>query len=258
MKLVESLRKGLEVMEAFSGGRPRLRLQEVADLTGLPKATAYRILRTLVSLGYISYDQAAALYRLTPKVMALGFTVLSSLDLREAALPHLEEFSRQTGQNVNLGILDGAEVIYVERIKQRATYDLDLFVGSRLPAHASAIGRAILAFLPPEELEQAVGLMLADPEAAEMIGPGGQLLRQRLEEVRLRGYALNVEETFSGLMAAGAPVFDSRGQVEGAVNVAVFAQVMTREELVQSLVPRLVETAALISADRGAAGPSAV
>jgi IclR family pca regulon transcriptional regulator len=256
MKLVESLRKGLEVMEAFSGGRARLRLQEVADLTGLPKATAYRILRTLVSLGYISYDQAAALYRLTPKVMALGFTALASLDLREAALPHLEAFSRQTGQNVNLGILDGCDVIYVERVKQPSTYDLDLFVGSRLPAHASAMGRAILAYLPQAELDRVLRTMLAQPEVAEMVGPEGETLLGALAQVREQGYALNLEETFSGLMAAGAPVFDSRGLVEGAVNVAVFSQIVTREELVENLVPRLVETASRISAERGARKPA--
>ncbi len=251
MKLVESLRKGLEVMQAFSSQAPRLRLQEVARKTGLPKATAYRLLRTLVSLGYVRYDSGTAEFYLGPRVMSLGFTVLSSLDLRETAQPYLEELARNIGQNVNLGILDRTEVIYVERIKKRRIINIDLFVGSHLPAHATSIGKAILAFLDEAALEEALGAMLADPEIAAEIGPEGKDLHQELAQVRRQGYALNDQATFPGLRAVAAPVFNQEGRVEGAVNVAVFSQLTSREELLNQHLPWLLTTVANISRARG-------
>jgi IclR family pca regulon transcriptional regulator len=251
MKLVESLRKGLEVMEAFTSHKPRLRLQEVATLTGQPKATAYRLLRTLMSLGYMRYDSSSMEFYLGPRVMSLGFTVLSSLDLRELALPYLEELSDKTKQNVNLGILDRAEVIYVERIKKRRILNIDLFVGSRLPAHSSSIGQAILAFLPEDELEAAIDIMLGDEVVASEVGPKGERLRERLAIVRGKGYALNDQDTYIGLRAVAAPLFDKNGHVEGAVNVAAFSQLTSSEELLQIHLPWLLTTVASISRSRG-------
>ncbi len=251
MKLVESLRKGLEVMEAFSSHKPRLRLQEVARLTGQPKATAYRLLRTLMSLGYVRYDQSSQEFYLGSRVMSLGFTVLSSLDLREAARPYLEELSAKTKQNVNLGILDRCDVIYIERIKTRRILNIDLFVGSRLPAHSTSIGQAILAFLPEDELEELIGIMSKDELVASEIGGHGEALKERLAQVRRQGYALNDQDTFVGLRAVAAPLFNKQGRPEGAVNLATFSQLTTREELLQMHLPWLLTTVASISRSRG-------
>jgi len=251
MKLVESVRKGLEVMEAFTSHKPRLRLQEVASMTGQPKATAYRLLRTLMSLGYVRYDQAAKQFYLGPRVMSLGFTVLSSLDLRELSRPYLEDLSNKTKQNVNLGILDRAEVIYVERIKKRRILNVDLFVGSRLPAHSSSIGQAILAFLPQDDLEAAIEVMLGDEVVSAEVGPNGVKLREKLAQVRDRGYAVNDQDTYIGLRAVAAPLFGKDGKVEGAVNVAAFSQLTSREELLQMHLPWLLTTVTSISRSRG-------
>lgn len=255
MKLVESLRKGLEVMEAFNSQRPRLRLQEVASLTGQPKATAYRLLRTLVDLGYLRYDAQSFQFYLAPRVMSLGFTVLSSLDLRETAQPYLEDLSAKIDQNVNLGILDRSEVVYVDRVKKRRILNIDLFVGSRLPAHASSIGRAILAFLDEDELNAFFKLFCAELESGACSVPGAEKLRQELAEVRRQGYAVNDQESFTGLRAAAAPVFNAQGKVEGAVNVAVFSQLTSREELMQNYLPWLLHTVENISKARGFRGP---
>jgi IclR family pca regulon transcriptional regulator len=251
MKLVESVRKGLEVMEAFSSHKPRLRLQEVARLTGQPKATAYRLLRTLMALGYVNYDKSSMEFYLGPRVMSLGFTVLSSLDLRELSQPYLEDLSFKTGQNVNLGLLDRAEVIYVERIKKRQILNIDLFVGSRLPAHSSSIGQAILAFLSEDKLQAAIDVMLADEVAAAEIGQDGFRLKEKLAEVRGQGYALNDQDSFIGLRAVAAPLFDREGNVEAAVNVAAFSQLTSREELMEKHLPWLLTTVTSISRSRG-------
>ncbi len=244
------------ILEAFTVAEPRIRLQEVVNKTGLPKGTVFRFLKTLTALHYIFFDPASKQYALTPKVMKLGFTALASMDVREIALPHLRELSRVTGQNVNLGVLDGLEVVYIERIKKRRILNIDLYVGSRLNAYGTSIGHAILAYLDEEERKEIIHQLTKEPGALQRIGPGGGRLAAVLEEVRKNGYALVDEEFFSGLRAVGAPVFDHEGRVDAAINIPVFSSMVSREELIERYVPLLLETAANISTARGhLAGP---
>ncbi|KIX14212.1 IclR family transcriptional regulator [Dethiosulfatarculus sandiegensis] len=254
MKVVESLKKGLSLLESFSVSHPRLKLQDLVHRTGLPKATAYRMLRTLMSLNYVRYDPVSTEYYLGPKVMSLGFAVMSSLDLREKALPYLEELSRKTDQNANLGILDGMEVVYIERVKKRRIVNIDLTIGSRLAAHSTSIGRAILAFLEPDELDLMIENLLLDPLAITQIGEDGAKLRQELELVRERGYAINDEELVQGLRAVGAPVFNAAGKVQAAINIAEFSRTCSRTDLLNKHVPMLLKTAETLSRASGHQG----
>jgi IclR family pca regulon transcriptional regulator len=254
--LTNSLRRGLMILEAFTPAEPRMRLQEVVDKTGLPKGTVFRFLKTLNSLHYISYNPASKQYALTPKVMMLGFTVLSSMDVCEIAHPYLEELSQTTNQNVNLGILDDTEIVYIDRIRKRRILNIDLNVGSRLPVSSTSIGQAILAYLGEAERKRIIGRMVMDREAPGRVGHHGEKLMRVLQEVRRNGYALNDEEFFSGLRAIGAPVFDYEGNVDAGINIPVFSSLVSREELIGRYVPLLLDTAAKISAARGhTAGP---
>jgi IclR family pca regulon transcriptional regulator len=248
---VNSLQRGMQILEAFTAAEPRLRLQQLTFKTELPKTTVFRFLRTLTSLNYLHFDLKTKTYSLGPRVMSLGFTVLSTLDLRDAALPHLEELSRISDQNVNLGILDKTEVVYVERIKRRRILNIDLHVGSRLDLYQSSIGRAILAFLAEDEFRRIFGEIMKDREARRRVGPGGKQLLKKLEEARRKGYALNDEEMIPGLRAIGAPVFNYKGIVEGAINMPVFSAEVSLRELTERYLPLLLDTAKKISATRG-------
>jgi IclR family pca regulon transcriptional regulator len=251
VSLINSLERGLQVLEAFTPSSSRMRLQEVVNRVGLPKVTVLRFLRTLTSLKYISYDKDSKLYSLTPRVMSLGYTVLSAMDVREAASPLLQALSDATGQNVNLGILDGGEVVYVERIKKRQILNIDLHVGSRLKPYNSSIGQVILAFMDRARCKRIVDEMLRDREAARVAGPRGVLLYKQLEEVRTKGYALNDGTYLPGLRAIGAPVFDHQGVVDAGINIPVFSNMVSREELLQKYLPLLLDTADRISAALG-------
>jgi len=249
--LTNSLKRGLQILEAFSPSCPRMKLQEVVNRTNLPKVTVLRFLRTLTALNYLSYDSETKLYSLSPKVMSLGYTALSSMDLREIATPFLEQLSESTGQNVNLGVLDGCEIVYIERIKKKQILNIDLHVGSRLTAYNSSIGQVIIAFMDTERRKQLVMELLQNPEIAKNIGPDGEILYKKLDEIRIQGYAINDESYIKGLRAIGVPVFNHRGIVDAGINIPVFAHIVSLEELIQKYLPPLIETASHISNARG-------
>jgi IclR family transcriptional regulator, pca regulon regulatory protein len=251
VSLTNSLQRGLQVLEAFTPSSPRMRLQEVVNKTGLPKVTVLRFLRTLTALKYLSYNSESKLYSLSPRVMSLGYTALSGMDVRAAALPFLEQLSETTGQNVNLGILDGIEVVYVERIKKKQILNIDLNVGSRLNAYNSSIGQVILAHMDRNELGRVVEELLLDPELTALAGPGGESFYRKLRDVRMKGYALNDESYVGGVRAIGAPVFDHRGVVDAGINIPVFAHMVSRDELLEKYLPLLLETTERVSAARG-------
>ena len=127
-------------------------LQQVADKVGLPKVTAFRYLRTLVSLGYLSREGDAHGYMLSTKVLHLGFTVLGGMELRQVALPYGEELALKTNQNIGLGVVDKAQVVYIERLRRRRIINVEYGVGSRVSIYRTAIGRAILAHMPEAEV----------------------------------------------------------------------------------------------------------
>jgi IclR family pca regulon transcriptional regulator len=251
VKSVKSLIKGLETLEAFSSNPLGLKLREVTRLTGLPKATAYRLLQTLLHQDYLHYFPNSGMFRLGPKVMSLGFTTLSGFEMAELAKPYLEELSKQVGQNVNLGILDEVEVVYLVRIKVRSILDINLAVGSRLSAYNSAIGKALLASLGGQKLAAIIDQISRDPEVAREIGPGGNKLKRQLAVVRRQGYALCDGEVFRGLTSIAAPVYDANGSVEAAINVPVFNEVCSLKDLIEVKLPLLLKTAKTISQLRG-------
>lgn len=251
VKVVESLLKGLKVMEAVARHPHGQSLPEIIRETGLPKATAYRMLQTLVTSNYLHYFEDIAKYQLGPKVMSLGMSSLAGQDLAPLAEPYLKELSRRIGQNVNLGILDGSEVVYIIRIKVRRILGIDLVVGSRLPAHNSAIGWALLAFAGPKRMQFVLDQIAADEELAHQVGPHGVNLMKRLECIREDGYALGEDEYVTGLRSVAVPVFDQTGYGEAAINVPVFSQLCSKKELLGQYLPLVLETAETISQLRG-------
>jgi len=250
-KLTESVQRVFSVLEAFSVISPAMTLQQVSNKVGLPKVTALRYLHTLMVLGYVSREADPALYRLSPKVLDLGFTVLGSMELRQAAMPYLEELARISDQNVSLGILEKTEITYVERIRRRHIVNI-YSVGSRVNSYRSSIGCALLAFLPEADLQSTVAEILnKEPDAAKYIGPNGKQLLKFLKQVRKKGYALTNEQFIPGMRGIGAPVLDARGVAEGAINIAVYSTEISLKELIDRYVPLLLETARKVSLVRG-------
>jgi IclR family pca regulon transcriptional regulator len=243
--------RGLEILESFTASDSHLTLQELSTRTGLPKTTVHRFLKTLLTMNYVSLDERTKAYCLAPRVMALGFSVLSGMDIRAKALPYMEALSRDTGQNVNLAVLDRTEMLYIERITVRRIINTNLHVGSRVNCYQTAMGRSHIAFLPNEEYDRLIQALVKDKEAINQIGRRGEKLEEILKEVRNKGYAVNDDEWIPGLHAIGCPVFNGRGEVEASLNMCCISQMVGFDEMIEKFVPPLMETARKISSVLG-------
>jgi PcaR/PcaU/PobR family beta-ketoadipate pathway transcriptional regulator len=250
--LIEALARGLDVLSLFSRERPTLSLTQITDAARLNKTTAFRILSTLEAAGYLQRDSETKKYRPGLKVLKLGFTAISSLEFRQVARPYLEHLSQQVGETVSLSVLDGMEVVYVDRIRNQQIVGVVLGLGSRIPAHCGSMGKAILAYLPDDdlarrlreaELRPCTPYSKATPEA----------LVTELAQIRRQGYALNIEELEVGLLAVAAPIFDHQ-QVVAAINVTGSTRTISRERLVDELAPLVRSTAGQISQALGYSG----
>jgi IclR family transcriptional regulator, pca regulon regulatory protein len=251
VKLVESLIRGLETLQVFCGDQNGLRLTEVVKLTGLPKATTYRFLQTLVDQNYLHYFPNSGVFRLGPRAISLGFAALNDFEIADLARPYLEEISKRINQNVNLGILDGVDVVYLVRIKVRSILGINLTVGSRLSVYNSAIGKVLLSSLSQNRLQALLDEISLDPEILRKIGPGGKNFKKQLALIRNQGYAMTDGEVIRGLASVAVPIYGADGVAEAAVNVPVFTELCSLIELREIILPLLMETAKSISQLRG-------
>lgn len=248
---VSSLGRGLSILEAFDPANPKMGITDLARKTGLSKSTVFRLVHTLRTLGYIIPVEEENKYTLGPKVLALGFAVLSSLELRELAQPYLMELSRNVKETVNLAVLDGWRLIYIERIKTHQIVNINLHVGSRLELYNTAMGRILAAFQSEDWLSSYLHYLKQLPEAEEYWKDKGEKLSKILEEVRNNNFAINNEELTPGLRSVAAPVRNREGHVVGAVNIAVSSSLYSLPRLKQDLISPLRKTTQAISAALG-------
>jgi IclR family transcriptional regulator, pca regulon regulatory protein len=241
---LQSLERGIAVIQVFSRERPALTLSEVARMTGITRATARRILLTLEEVGHVRSD--GRLFSLTPRVLSLGWAYLSSLNLWETAQPLMEELSERTNESCSAATLDLPDVVYVARMPTRRIMTISLGVGSRLPAHCTSIGRVLLAGLPDAELDAFIGA--AELEAfTEHTITDRTRLRAAIDTVRAEGWAMIDQELEIGLRSIAAPL-RLGGATIAAINLAAAAPRVPVDELRGVMLPELRRTAELISA----------
>lgn len=234
--VVGGLEKGLAVIEAFEEGRDRLSLSQVAQITGLTRAAARRYLLTLTKLGYAEYD--GKFFCLTPKVLRLGYSYLSSVPLSSRLQPFLERISASLHESSSAAVLDDVDVLYVARAATRRIMSIGLRVGSRLPAYCTSLGRVLLAQQDPAWLDAyfaAVRLERLTPKTTT----SPQRIRASLAEARELGYAVVVDELELGLVSIAVPVINDQGRVVCAINIGAQTHRLTGDELVSRSVPVL-------------------
>jgi len=246
--LSQSLERGLAVLQAFTPDRSSLGISELARELDLTRSTTHRYVATL---GYLLQDASTRKYRLGPRVLDLGFSMLGSLELREIAEPHLRRLTDATGHTSNLAIRDDTDVILIDRVRGRPGryhhLEFSLHVGSRIPAYCSATGKALLAFLPRHDLEQIVERIDFVQRGPRTLTDASALLAE-LDQVRRTGVAVNNEELESALRSIAAPVRARSGEVVAAVNVAIPWSPAAMSELVSRLGPTVQATANEIAA----------
>jgi IclR family transcriptional regulator, pca regulon regulatory protein len=245
-EFVQSLERGLAVIRAFGAERPSLTLSEVARETGLSRASARRFLHTLVELGYVSTDGRA--FALRPSVLDLGYAYLSSLTLPEVAGPHLERLSEEVGESSSVAVLDGADIVYVARVATHRIMAAAIRVGTRFPAFATSMGRALLAHQSDDELDAFLAAARLTPLTPRTI-TDPLVLRKELDRVREQGWAFVDQELEEGLRSIAAPLRDATGKVVAAVNVSAPVRRGEVAEIVEDVLPPLLAAAERIEAD---------
>ncbi|MFF1924055.1 IclR family transcriptional regulator C-terminal domain-containing protein [Streptomyces sp. NPDC058221] len=245
-EFIESLARGLTVLAAFGEGRETLTLTDVARATGLARATARRALITLEHLGYAATHDRT--HRLTPRVLALGYPPLSRATLPQIAQPHLAALTHQVQDSASLAVLAGDDVQYTARVATRRIMSVNITVGTRFPAHATSMGRVLLAALPPAE--RGARLARTEPRAlTPFTVTAAEALGAAIDRVHDDGYALVDEELEVGLRSVSVPLRDRRGAVVAAVNVAMHSSSRSVRECVTDVLPRLRAAADRIEAD---------
>ncbi len=249
----QSLERGLAILGCFTPKRPVLGIADIADDLGMSRSTTHRYVITLVALGYLEQG-ASRKYRLGLRVTDLGMSALNSTGLREHAHPYLEELRQRTSYTTNLGVLDGTDVLYVDRVRSyrrgQGSIDLDLHTGSRLPAYCTAMGKLLLANLPDSEQRELIAAMKLGKRGPNTI-TSKKGLREELEEIAAAGFAVNDQELNAELYAIAAPVRNEAREVVAAVNLSAHSSMISLEEMVDALGPHLVSTADRISARLG-------
>jgi IclR family transcriptional regulator, pca regulon regulatory protein len=238
---LQSLERGIAVIQVFSRERPALTLSEVARLTGITRATARRILLTLEDLGHVRSD--GRLFSLTPRVLTLGWAYLSSLNLWETAQPLMEELTKQTNESCSAATLDLPDIVYVARVPTSRIMTIALGIGTRLPAHCTSMGRALLAALPEAELEDFLATARLERYTDRTITEPDRL-RRTIQGVRDQGWALVDQELEIGLRSIAAPLRVD-GRTIAAINVSAAAPRVPLEQLRGRFLPELLKTVEL-------------
>ncbi|OMQ15835.1 hypothetical protein A7K94_0206710 [Modestobacter sp. VKM Ac-2676] len=210
-----SLARGLSLLDAFGMGDPELTLTEIAERAGMPKSTAHRLVGDLIAWGAI--QRTANGLSLGMRLFELGHLVPSPRALREIALPYMEDVHTTTRRTVNLAVLDGLQIVYVEKLTSPEVPVPHSRSGGRLPLHCTGLGKAILAHSPPELLDQVIdaGLRRLTPKTIQ----DPKALRAELALVRQQGVAYDVEESSLGLHCVAAPLIDRNGVIRAALSV---------------------------------------
>lgn len=248
--LVPALDRGLQILQTLSGERRKLSLSEIAAALGVTRSSAYRLLYTLGHFGFVDCDPETKSYMLGPQVLRLGYGYLASRDLVEVAMPHLVRLRDRTSWSAHLGELQGRDVLYLARVPTRRSIASTVHVGTRLPAHATAMGRILLSQLSESEIRE-----LYQDERAVSLGAAqgvdaARLLRQ-LAEDRASGVVVQNAVYEPGVASVAAPIYDVTGKILAAINISTVALFTTDAELNGPLKGEVLAAAQAISHDLG-------
>ena len=237
---LDSVEKALRVLQLFSPEQPAMTVSGAAQASGLSRPTARRVLLTLVRLGFAEVDGSS--YRLTPRVLRLGYAYLSSQPFWSHLERPVRELSFELSESCSVATLDGPDIVYVARSPARRSISLTLGIGSRLPAFATSMGRVLLASLPAAELDQ----FLANGSFAQLTPTtetDPEKLRIILAKVRTVGFAFVDGEREEGVRSAAVPIDGVGGDTIAALNVSVNSARVTLDTLIHDFVPKLLVTA---------------
>lgn len=246
--IVPALERGLLLLQAFSKDKPVQSLGILAKELDLPRATTFRLANTLEHLGFLIRDEESGEYRVGAAALKLGWTYLTGLELPEIAYPFLSDLRYRTGASVHMSVREGTEVVYVSRLAAQAALSSNIRVGSRLPAHASTMGRALLQDLEDEDLfELYRGTRELAPFSPDTPPTVVALRDLLLKDARNDGVVVSRGYYERGVVSVAAPIRDGSDRVVAAVNITASADKFADDALNRMVKDEVLRCAARIS-----------
>ncbi len=255
--LVQTIERISAILEMVGENPQGMSIRDLSSRLGLPKGTVHRLLSSLTYFGYIRQEAVSRNYFLGLKLLHLGALVASQLDVRKIAEPLLRTLAEKSRETVHMVVWDQDEVVYIEKVEsplEMGGLRMASRVGSRSPGHSTAVGKALLAHLSEDELQDFISRRGLAARTANTIADGAAL-RQELRAIRDQGYAIDDEENEKGIRCAGAAVLGASGAPVAAVSVSGPAFRMTEEIIKDVLSREVVEAAEEISRRLGYGGP---
>jgi IclR family pca regulon transcriptional regulator len=250
---ISALAKGIRVLSLIADSTTPVRITQLSKSLDLSIGAIQRVTSTLTKLGYLRRPTTGQGYILGPKAWGMGLSIVNQIELKNVVHPYLKDLSDKVGETVNLGVLDGTEMIYLDRIKTNHILNLNVNVGARLPAYSTSLGKAVAAFLPDPELKEFLNRLDLKPLTHHTI-THKKLLEEELRRIRRKGFAINNAETDNGIRSVAAPIRDRSGRVIAAINISVPSIRVTREELQKNLARDVIKAAEIISEALGHRG----
>ncbi|MBS1799295.1 MAG: helix-turn-helix domain-containing protein [Acidobacteria bacterium] len=232
-----SLARGLVVIQAFTQQNPQMTISQLSVRTGLSRAAVRRCLYTLTKLGFAGAEDGSR-YSLRPRMLTLSHTYTASNTLSSAAQPILERMSATLRESFSVATLDGDDIVYVARTTVNRVMAVDLHIGSRLPAYCTSMGRILLAYLPPDQLEAYLTRVALTPFTTRTV-TSIEKLRMLLRTTRRNGYALCDQEYEVGLRSLAVPVLAPNGRAVATINLSGSAPRLSTLEMQTRFLPYL-------------------
>jgi IclR family pca regulon transcriptional regulator len=242
---IHSIEKAFVILNSFSASKPELSISELSESCKMAIGSVHRYLFTLKELGYIQQNEESKKYHLTLKNLHLAYIVLRGMDLRKRVIPYMIDATRMLDANSQCAILDGAEIVYIDRVRSQNVVDLDIGPGFRLPVHVSAMGKALLAFQDDRAIHKIISVMEFKPLTQYSITKKKVFLDE-LKKVRENGYAISDKELNEGVYAVAAPIFHDR-QVEAAIGLSFSIQKANEAGAKQGLIKKVLEISEKVS-----------
>ncbi|MFB5193389.1 IclR family transcriptional regulator [Neobacillus sp. KR4-4] len=230
MPIIQSVERALKILDLFDEHKSELKITEISEKMGLHKSTVHSLLKTLHEYSYIDQNPDNGKYRLGLKLAERGNLVISNMDIRKTAKKYLLDLSAKTGQTVHLGILDGREGVYIDKVEGEQSIIRYSRIGRRLPLHSTAIGKVLLAYQPPNELEHLLKNYNYQYQTANTI-INEAVFRKEIEKVTEQGYAVDEQENEQGVRCAAVPIFNGKGRVLAAISISTLISRVNDPEL---------------------------
>lgn len=247
--MVKSVSRALDIIKLISWKKDGLGVTEIANQMDINKSSVYRILSTLVQYGYVEQDKGTERYKLGYQFLEVSSRLLESLDIRTEAKPFLQELEKETNEVIHLVVYDQGEVVYIEKLDGNEALRMHSKVGKRAPMHCTSVGKAILAYLPADSVQEILERKGLPVHTVKTI-TDKNVLAEELAEVKKKGIALDLEENENGITCIAVPIFDHLGKVAAAVSISGPTIRMNETRLVE-LQPRMIEIGKQISARLG-------